>query len=57
MRNPSVENLSMLKLHAYSAQYRIVGVELERGEERWQAKPGRWRHELRTDLFQVAKIH
>jgi hypothetical protein len=57
MRNPSVRSLSVLKLHAYVALHRMAGVKLERGAEPWQAKCGRWHHEARTDLFQVAKIH
>jgi hypothetical protein len=57
MRNPSVQSLSVLKLHAYGALHRRAGVKLERGAAPWQAKRRQSRRELRTDLFQVAKIH
>jgi hypothetical protein len=57
MRNPSVRSLSVLKLHACGALHRMAGAKLEPGAEPWQAKRRRRRHELRTELFQVAKIH
>jgi hypothetical protein len=37
MRNPSVQSLSVLKLHAYGALHRMAGVELDRGAEPWKA--------------------
>ena len=33
MRNPSVESLSVLELHAYAAWRRLAGVEFDRGQE------------------------
>jgi hypothetical protein len=45
MRNPNLESLSMLRLHAYAAQYRLAGVQLNRREERRQGELRRWRDE------------
>jgi hypothetical protein len=38
----------MLRLHAYTAQYRLAGVQLNRREERRQGELRRWRDEPRA---------